>query len=243
MTGLPYKKLKKKFYKLVIRTIPTEKVHKMHYKMTPDEYFRKLIELYFNSREPKYYNPNIFRGRSTSISSELEDLTALFIALNNPNPCNYFTDQPLKFQGSKTKYPDIVIQHENKFIYDLVDMKADTGWNRDGMLKFCEEWEQYIESVKGTETQFINGKTKERHYGKFSKNLKYHVVVATEVNSGKKILEDYELVKEKCTNVELYILSKGVHPNSYTLSQGEVLKKISINNTEFDRLMNAIIKS
>lgn len=215
----------------------------MHYKMTPTEYFRKLIELYVNSREPKYYNPNIFRGRSTSISSELEDLTAFFIALNNPDSCNYFTDQPLKFQEPKTKYPDIVIQHENNVIYDLVDMKADTGWNRDGMLKFCKEWEDCIESAKGKETHFINGKTKEKHCGKFSKNLKYHVVVATEVNSGKKILEDYELVNEQCTNVELYILSKGIHPNSYSLSQDEILKKISINNTEFDRLMNAIIKS
>lgn len=211
--------------------------------MTPVEYFKKLIELYFNSREPKYYNPNIFRGRSTSISSELEDLTALFIALNNPDSCNYFTDQPLRFQGSKTKYPDIVIQHENKVIYDLVDMKADTGWNRDGMLEFCAEWEGYIESVKGKETQFINGKTKERHCGEFSMDLKYHVVVATEENSGKKILEDYKLVNEKFINVELYILSKGIHPNSYSLSQDEILKKIFIDNTEFDRLMSAIIKS
>jgi hypothetical protein len=214
----------------------------MHYKMTPEEYFRKLIELYFNSREPKYYNPNIFRGRSTSISSELEDLTALFIALNNPNSCNYFTDQPMKFHGSKTKYPDIVIQHENKVIYDLVDMKADTGWNRDGMLAFCEEWEQCIGSIQGTETHFVNGKTKEKLKGKFSTDLKYHVVVATEVNSGKKIFEDYELVKEKCSNVKLYILSKGLHPNHYGLSQDDVLSNISINNSEFDRLMNDIIK-
>ena len=198
----------------------------MHYKMPPNEYFRKLIELYFNSREPKYYNPNIFRGRSTSISSELEDLTALFIALNNPNSCSYFTDQPLKFSNAKTKYPDIVIQHEkNEVIYDLVDMKADTGWNRDGMLKFCEEWDQLIKSVQGKDTHFVNGKTKKKYTGKFSDNLKYHVVVATEVNSGKKILEDYKSVKEQCENVELYILSRGIHPNHYGLSQDEILKK------------------
>ena len=214
----------------------------MNYKMSPEEYFRKLIELYFNSREPKYYNPNIFRGRSTSISSELEDLTAFFLALNNPNSCDYFADQPMKFYGNKTKYPDIVIQHEDKIIYDLVDMKADTGWNRDGMLKFCQEWEQYINSVKGTETHFVNGKTKEKLSGKFSNNLKYHVVVATEVNSGKKIHDDYLLIKEQCKNVNLYILSKGVHPNHYGLSQDDVLSNILINHSEFDRLMNELIK-
>jgi hypothetical protein len=214
----------------------------MQYKMTPREYFRKLIELYFDSREPKYYNPNIFRGRSTSVSSELEDLTALFLALNNPNQCNYFTDQPVKFEGSTTKYPDIVIQQADGVIYDLVDMKADTGWNRDGMLKFCLEWEERIELVKGTSTVFVNGKTKKKHEGSFSPNLKYHVVVASEVNSGKKILDDYEEVKEQCTNVELYLLSKGIHPNHYGLAQEDVLDKLEINLSEFDRLMGDIIK-
>ena len=222
--------------------VMSKPIQEMHFKMSPVEYFRKLIELYFDSREPKYYNPNIFRGRSTSISSELEDLTALFIALNNPNACNYFTDQPIKFTGSTTKYPDIVIQHENGVIHDLVDMKADTGWNRDGMFKFCNEWEARIEEIKGTETQFVNGKTKEKLKGKFSKDLKYHVVVGSEVNSGKKILEDYKLVENQCHNVKLYILSKGIHPNHYGATQAEVLNKISINHTEFDRLMNAIIK-
>lgn len=217
----------------------------MQYKMTPMEYFRKLIELYFSAREPKFYNPNIYRGRSTSISSELEDLTALFIALNNPNLCNYFTDQPIKFEGSTTKYPDIVIQNndDSGLICNLVDTKADTGWNRDGMLSFCEEWDQLIASVKGKKTKFSNGKTKLTQEGKFSDDLHYHVVVATEINSGKQILEDYKTIKEKCENVSLYILSSDVHPNNYDLSQEEILKKINIKQCEFDRLMQHIINA
>ena len=214
----------------------------MQYKMSPEEYFRKLIELYFSAREPKFYNPNIYRGRSTSVSSELEDLTALFIALNNPNSCNYFTDQPVKFEGSTTKYPDIVIQtnDEGGIIHNLIDTKADTGWNRDGMLSFCEEWEKRIASVQGKETSFSNGKTKQTHNGKFSDKLHYHVVVATEVNSGKKILEDCKAIKEKCKNVSLYILSSGVHPNNYGFSQEETLHNIKIYHEEFDRLMDHI---
>ena len=31
----------------------------MEYKIPPKEYFRKLVELYHQSRDPKYYNPNI----------------------------------------------------------------------------------------------------------------------------------------------------------------------------------------
>lgn len=217
----------------------------MQYKMSPKEYFRKLIELYFSAREPKFYNPNIYRGRSTSVSSELEDLTALFIALNNPNSCNYFTDQPIKFEGSTTKYPDIVIQNNDKsgVIRNLVDTKADTGWNRDGMLSFCKEWNQRVASVKGKETKFSNGKTKLIQEGKFSDDLHYHVVVVTEINSGKQILEDYKTIKETLENVSLYILSSGVHPNNYELPQEEILKNINIKQCEFDRLLRHIIKA
>lgn len=118
--------------------------------MSPEDYLGKIIELYHESRDPKYYNPNIKRGRSASISSGLEDLTALFIALNNPNQCSYFTDQPMKFEGSTTKYPDIVIQKENGEIENLVDVKTDIGWNREGMYSFCKEWDERIESIKGT---------------------------------------------------------------------------------------------
>ncbi len=145
--------------------------------MPPKEYFRKLIELYHQSRDPKYYNPNIYRGRSSSISSELEDLTALFIALNNPHQCNYFADQPIKFEGSTTKYPDIVIQNKDGSIKNLIDVKTDIGWNRESMYSFCAEWEKRIESVKGTDTEFRKGKNKEKLVGRFSDELKYHILL------------------------------------------------------------------
>lgn len=180
--------------------------------MTPKEFFRKLIELYANSREPTYYNPNIFRGRSASVSSQLEDLTALFIALNNPNRCTYYTDQPIKFEGSTTKYPDIVIQNEDGVIENLIDVKTDTGWNRNGMYRFCMEWEERIESVKNKETSFSDGRSKIIKHGTFYNGLKYHILVASLVNSGKKIIEDYKKVLEECMNVSLYILSDGIHP-------------------------------
>lgn len=214
----------------------------LNYKMTPTEFFRKIIELYFESREPKFYNPNIFRGRSSSISSELEDLAALFIALNNPNKCIYYTDQPVKFIGSNTKYPDIVIQQENGTIHDLIDIKTDTGWNRNGMMQFCEEWEVRIEAIKGSKTQFSKGKNKQKKSGIFAEDLKYHVVVVSLVNSGNQILKVNDLVLEQCKNVFLYILSDGLHPNTYGMSQEKILNGISINYQEFERLLWHIIK-
>ncbi len=248
--GKSLKKLGEMYNRMRGATLP-EKVTKgagakkmkenKNYKMSPKEFFRKIIELYFNSREPKFYNPNIFRGRSYSISSELEDLAALFIALNNPNKCNYYTDQPIKFIGSNTKYPDIVIQQEDGTIRDLIDIKTDTGWNRNGMLQFCKEWESQIEAVKGSITEFSKGKTKQKKSGCFSEDLKYHVVVVSQVNSGKQILKDYDLVLNQCANVNLYILSDGMHPNNYGISQEEILNGIKINYPEFERLLGHIV--
>lgn len=219
------------------------KGEQVEYKMSPEEYFRKIIELYNQSRDPKYYNPNIKRGRSSSISSELEDLTALFIALNNPNQCSYFTDQPIKFEGSTTKYPDIVIQNKDGKIENLIDVKTDIGWNRDGMYSFCEEWEKKIQSAKGTETSFKQGTDKSINHGVFSKKLKYHVLVISKINSGRKIESDYEKVKKDLENVCLYVLSDGVHPNNYEYTFLETMKKIAIHGGEFERLFSYINKA
>jgi hypothetical protein len=212
----------------------------MKYKMTPKEYFRKIIELYEKSRVPQFYNPNIQRGRSASISSGLEDLTALFIALNNPNQCIYFSDQPMKFKGTTTKYPDIVIQNQDGVIEHLIDVKTDTGWNRDGTYEFCERWEKTIAKVKGTETSFKRGVDKQLIRGEFSSDLKYHVVVISKLNSGKNIEVDRTRVTQNLHNVCLYILSDGIHPNKYGLSAEIKLESIKIANAEVEKLLSTI---
>ena len=213
------------------------------YKMTPSEYFKKIVQLYHASREPEYYNPNIKRGRSSSISSRLEDLTALFIALNNPNNCNYYTDQPIKFEGSTTKYPDIVIQEENGKIKNLIDVKTDIGWNREGMFNFCSEWEKRIDKIKSTKTKFKQGSDKKNIEGMFSNKLKYHILVISKINSGKTIESDYKKVNSTMKNVSLYILSDEIHPNNYELSVQETLTKIKINELEIERLLYSITKA
>ena len=213
----------------------------MNYKMSPKEYFSKIIELYRNAREPEYYNPNVLRGRSASISSGLEDLTAYFIALNNPNQCMYYVDQPIKFEGSTTKYPDVVIQNNNGVISNLIDVKTDIGWARDKMLSFCQEWESRIESIKGTKTTFKSGKDKSVMDGIFDINIKYHIFVISKINSGNKIDSDVDTVKETLKNVCLYLLSDKLHPNNYKHSPDETLDIIKINVEEFDRFFTHIV--
>ena len=148
----------------------------------------------------------------------------------------------LDFEGSTTKYPDIVIQNEDSVIENLVDVKTDTGWNRNGMYHFCMEWENRIESVKGKKTSFSDGKSKIKKQGKFSARLKYHVIVASLVNSGKMITEDYQKVLEECSNVSLYILSDGIHPNHYGLPQDQILTQLNIREPEFERLLSWLAK-
>jgi hypothetical protein len=148
----------------------------------------------------------------------------------------------MKFEGTTTKYPDIVIQNNKKKVFNLIDVKTDIGWNRSGLFSFCKEWEKRIESVKGTKTSFKNGIDKSVVKGSFSKKLKYHVVVITKVNSGNKIDEDYGKVKEQLKNVCLYILSDGLHPNNYDLSVPEIMERIKIHHDDFDRLLSHIVK-
>jgi len=161
--------------------------------------------------------------------------------LNNPNNCNYFTDQPLQFKGSTTKYPDIVIQDIKGVIKNLIDVKTDIGWNRQGMYTFCKDWEKRIEKIKGTKTQFKTGINKEIKSGTFSKSLKYHILVVSKINSGKMIDEDHIRVRNEFKNVLLYILSDKLHPNNYEYSIEETMKRISINNKEFEKLFSFIV--
>ena len=89
----------------------------------------------------------------------------------------------MRFEGSTTKYPDVVILEENGNINHLIDLKTDTGWNRNGFYDFCLEWEQRIKSIKKTKTKFKNGTTKETITGFFTGKLIYHIVVLSKKNS------------------------------------------------------------
>jgi hypothetical protein len=209
---------------------------KFNYKMTPDEFLKKAIELYHLSRDPYYYNPNIFRGRSSSISSSFEDLMALFIALNNPNNCQYFTDQAMKF-NNKTYYPDVVILEENNNIKHLIDLKTDLGWNRTGLYSFCKKKDELMKSIKNTETFFKKGKTKEKITAIFAEKIVYHIVILSKENSGNIFLDHMIKANETLNNVKVYLLSEGEHPNSYN----SLLEKIKIRYEDFDLFINNII--
>ena len=159
----------------------------------------------------------------------------LFVALNNPNDCQYYVDQPITCNG-RTTYPDIFIVNEHNYVTDLIDVKTDLGWNRNGMMDFCRDRESLINQFKNQHVIFKIGKSKEIKHSTFDQSVKYHILIISLVNSGKEIIEQYPLINKKLTNIELYILSRDTHPNSYKYPQDELIDQIKIDESEFHRL-------
>ena len=108
------------------------------------------------------------------------------------------------------------------------------------MYGFCQEWDEKIEDIKSSKTAFKLGLDKQHKKGEFSSHLKYHILIISLVNSGKKIIDDYQKVMRDFSNVQLYILSDTVHPNNYKYRADEILEKIEISDDEFVRLFSNI---
>ena len=220
----------------------------MNYEMSPECFMKKVVQLYHKAREPKFpaKGGNVFRGRSASISSALEDLFAHFLAENSQGQHTFYVDQCMRF-GKGSRYPDVVVKKDDDTISDLFDLKADVGWKRNGMYGFCEEWNNIIEQAQETETKFNLGTTKEQKTARFSLDLKYHVVVITDRNASKKLDEDVARVNQNLRNVRMYVLSRGIHPNEYIrngkfLSKGAVFNELrkNIDRDAFDQLLETV---
>lgn len=204
--------------------------------MTKEEFFERIIDFYQESRKVSVEASNIHRGRSASISSKLEDLTAAFINEAIPRNCVFYTDQPITLNGT-TRYPDILIQESDGTLSHLVDVKTDLGWKRNKMFEYSEKWDKIIENSKGQHVNFKSGIDKKNLTGRISEKLKLHVVIASLKNSGSQLKSDYENIKASYSNIEIYILSQGIHPNDYNHSKNELLQKIEIRDSDFSALI------
>jgi hypothetical protein len=197
-----------------------------------------------NAREPKYYHPDIMRGRSSPVYNEINDLSAFFIDMNNTSGCSYITDLPLKMNGNTTKLFDIVIQNSKGEINNLIDVKIDVGWSKPSrLISSHTEWEKRLNSVKGTKTSFKQGANRTKVIGKFSKNLKYHSVFIAKRYIGNPFNKDYDDVRRKLKNVFLYVLSDTPKSNELHLSNFEIIEKMDIRHDEFERLLLNLRKS
>jgi len=199
-----------------------------------------IIKLYQEARVSKFENKNIRRGRSRSVSSDAEDLFALFLFKNITCDLIY-VDQPISISGRKAQfYPDVVIIKNNK-ITAFCDLKMDLGWKRKELSNFCEKTNVLLKQIKGKDCKIRDGVTKEDKYYVIDKDVSFNIVIVSDQNINPRTLKNHEEnIKILGRDIELFILSKKEHPNTYGYVPIELLEKIEVEDSEFNRLINKL---
>lgn len=208
--------------------------------MTSKEFLNKTIRLYHKARNSAFPHIKIFRGRSHSISSDSEDLFALF--LSDKIDCNaIYVDQPISVKGfSYQIYPDITLVCKGQ-ITAFCDLKMDLGWKRDKLADFCTEQFQLMKKVRGKECKIRNGITKQDSQLKISKNASMNIVIITDQNIQPLRLKAHlEKAGKLKPAVEVFILTSGEHPNTYGLNRRVLKRKIKINEDQFESLLSKL---
>ena len=183
----------------------------------------------------------IWRGVSHSISSQSEDLFALFIAKKlNDSSLEFIVDKTMtyKMPGKKSIQfrPDLAIINKGVLTHSI-DLKMDMGYKRRYFetpefeteeKKFSTFREQTFESV----SYRMNDHKVEL---KVSPKIKNQIVVISEKNEGKPsnrtdMIEAINMMDW----VSIYYLSGDVHPNNYSNELP------SVNDVQFERLINDI---
>ena len=211
--------------------------------MTNQDFISNICGFYKESRKLMVDagDYNIWRGVSHSISSQSEDLFALFIAKKlNDSSLEFIVDKTMtyKMPGKKSIQfrPDLAIINKGVLTHSI-DLKMDMGYKRRYFetpefeieeKKFNTFREQTFESV----SYRINDHKVEL---KVSPKIKNQIVVISEKNEGKSsnrtdMIEAINMMDW----VSIYYLSGDVHPNNYNNELP------SVNDVQFERLINDI---
>ena len=211
--------------------------------MTNQDFISTICNFYKESRKLMVDagDYKIWRGVSHSISSQSEDLFALFIAKKlNDSSFEFIVDKTMtyKMPGKKSIQfrPDLAIINKGVLTHSI-DLKMDMGYKRRYFetpefeteeKKFSTFREQTFESV----SYRMNDHKVEL---KVSPKIKNQIVVISEKNEGKSsnrtdMIEAINMMDW----VSIYYLSGDVHPNNYSNELP------SVNDVQFERLINDI---
>jgi len=211
--------------------------------MTNQDFISTICNFYKESRKLMVDagDYKIWRGVSHSISSQSEDLFALFIAKKlNDSSLEFIVDKTMtyKMPGKKSIQfrPDLAIINKGVLTHSI-DLKMDMGYKRRYFetpefeteeKKFSTFREQTFESV----SYRMNDHKVEL---KVSPKIKNQIVVISEKNEGKSsnrtdMIEAINMMDW----VSIYYLSGDVHPNNYSNELP------SVNDVQFERLINDI---
>lgn len=214
-----------------------------NYIMEPNEFFEEVVNLYEISRRLKYPNDLLRRGTSHSISSEIEDLMAHFLVTNLKNKYKIYIAQTLSYKinnKNKSCEFDLLLVDNKNEISNVVEIKTDLGHIRNGLVNYCEKRNCLLNMLRRKLIKCNDGITKEKFTLKFGDKSICHLVIVNNKNISKRELDE-NIKNIKCiSNIELYFLSNGEHPNSYKFKGTELIDKISIDEDEFGRLMDSL---
>jgi hypothetical protein len=210
---------------------------------TPESLVSALIDLYSSARNTRFQNPLVGRGRNHSVSGDFEDLFAHYLSNCMGTSYSFRVDQPITVLEANlnTQYPDILIS-EHGVTSHLVDLKMDTGWNREGLENFASIKHALMDKFKQKKFKYneIEGNVKVSKPGTFAEDVTYHIVIATTVNGAKNLADVAKGIQKKYSNIKTYLLTEKFHPNEYGYSKEALLEKIQINHDEFIRLIKNI---
>lgn len=153
---------------------------------------------------------NIIRGHSRSISTDVEDMIALFISKEFDNKVKIFIDPSITI-SSKTYRPDLLVIRNDKVIA-LVEIKANLGWCRDASIVIEEELvtrQKVFSEADQIECKFSITKTSETV--SYDDNVKMYLIALTSENGGKLEAENKAYAKKH--GVNHYILFNGWYNN------------------------------
>ena len=151
-----------------------------------------------------------------------------------------FVDQPISLTWTrKTAYPDIALVSAGEELRQVIDVKMDFGWNRDGMLEFCQGKSPLVHALRGSRVRLKEGITKKPLELLVSPKCSYHLVIVSGENiSETKLQFALSTAKQFEPEIVTYLLSDGIHPNHYELGEEEVVGKLDIKDDAFELLVN-----
>lgn len=212
--------------------------------MTDKEFIKRIAELYVKARQTTFPADNIRRGKSHSISSQVEDLFAFYISTMVSDDTKIYVDQPISFElngKSKTIYADVAVIKDNK-IEQVWDLKTDLGWIRDSFVQFCKDKTLLVKGARNQTAKLKDGLNKVQQSLTFSGDMTFNIVVVSLTNISKTKGDLNIEGTRNLENVGVYILTKALHPNNYEMTPDDIAEKVSYNETDL-KLMATRIKT
>jgi hypothetical protein len=176
-----------------------------------------------------------------------EDLFGCYCAekVAEPNGIKILIDPPISFKGTELKNksgkkslllrPDIAFTKDN-IVNCFFDIKTDLGYKRFEFLNQARDRNNQLNTIKEKYAHYKDGKTKINQRIKISSDIKFVYVVISQGNIGRDKMENFISGIKLLENVEVFVISKGEHLNSYN-----EISKTEINETDFnglDKLIN-----